>query len=205
MFIRQQADISCTFRTHKYFIKSCIVLALIFIITFCVGCSYNADGLTEAENKRVDEIVRGLVEADIIFPFDSTEDIPLVFYPTYLSMRCSGEELQLNEEMQANINCEQMMSIIQPDWGIEEIALCTFSHGKEDFLMTVQFGLQGKDYAIDNLSKENDTILASVTVERSLDLINDNISELKLYAYTINYKFKTDNNHVTLVSADLPK
>lgn len=177
------------------------IVSVFCIVFLCVGCSYRVEKLTEAETKGVNGIVRGLIEADIIFPFDSTKDIPLAFFPTYLSMRYSSGELQLTDEMQANINYQQMMSIIQPDWGIEKVSLDSFSHEEEKFLITLQFGLQGKNYVINKTTKDKDAIRVSVTIEKSLDSISNNVIDAGYYTYTINYKFKAYGNHVTLISA----
>lgn len=201
MFIQKQADIFYTCRMHKRICKMVIVLAIILPLIFCLGCVNKTDKLTVVQTKRIEEIVRGLVEADIIFPFSSTQDIPLEFYATYLSMRYDSTELELTNEMQANINYEQMLSIMHPDWGVDDIFFERFIHDKEEFRITLQFGLQGKEYMLNSIIVDNELAVVSVTLTRYVNSIIGEVGDTVPYTWTINYKFNVDNG-VVLLSAD---
>lgn len=178
-----------------------IVLTIILPMMLCVGCKKQTNDITEAQTERVEEIVRGLIEADIIFPFSNTQDIPLEFYAAYLSMRYDSTELELTDEMQANINYEQMLSIMRPDWGVDDIFFERFIHDKEEFYITLQFGCQGKEYMLNNIVVDNGIAEASVTLTRYVNSIISEVGDTSPYTWTINYKFNV-NNGVVLLSAD---
>ncbi len=198
-FIRHQVGILYTYLTNNIFQK--VIAIIICPIVVLVGCKNSDINLSEVQTNKVENIVRGLVEADIIFPFESTNDIPIEFYPLYLSVRYDHSELKLNDTMQANINYEQVLSVLCADWGIKEISLENFDGKKENFLITIQAGLQGKEYLINSTTIKDNVAIVNVSVSRALNTIGYISEDMRLYTHTINYYFSINKDDIILLSS----
>ncbi|MEG1027063.1 MAG: hypothetical protein RSE07_00115 [Oscillospiraceae bacterium] len=198
-FILHQVDICCIFLTHN--ISPKVIAIIICPIVLLVGCKNTDINLSEIQTNKIEQIVSGLVEADIIFPFESTNDIPIEFYPLYLSVRYDHSKLKLNDTMQANIDYEQVMSVLCTDWGIKEISLENFDGKKKDFLITIQAGLQWKEYLINSTTIKNNIATVNVSVSRALNSIGNTTQDMRLYTHNINYYFSIKKDDIILLSS----